>query len=156
MLIVLYAFFAVVAIAFLALFMKFFGLWFRALLSGAPVGPAKLVGMWLRRVKPGVVVDSRIMLTKAGIPLDTDLLETHYLAGGDVLKVSRSLVAANKANIPLPFGEAAAIDLAGRDVLEAVKMSVTRRATTSSTRPVTTPLPRRASRSRKTCSTAVQ
>jgi uncharacterized protein YqfA (UPF0365 family) len=80
--------------------------------------------MWLRHVNLGVVVDSRIMLTKAGIDVSSDMLETHFLARGDVLKVSRALVAANKANIPLPFQRAAAIDLAGRDVLEAVRTSV--------------------------------
>jgi len=80
--------------------------------------------MWIRKVSPAVIVDSRIMLKKAGIPLDTDLLETHYLARGNVLRVSMALVAANKANIPLSFQRAAAIDLAGRDVLDAVKTSV--------------------------------
>jgi uncharacterized protein YqfA (UPF0365 family) len=113
-----------VALGFLILFFRFFGLWFRALLSGAYVGMGKLIGMWLRHVNAGIIVDSRIMLTKAGIPVDSDMLETHFLARGDVMKVSRALVAANKANIPLPFQRAAAIDLAGRDVLEAVKTSV--------------------------------
>jgi uncharacterized protein YqfA (UPF0365 family) len=70
------------------------------------------------------MVDSRIMLTKAGIQVDSDQLETHYLAGGDVIRVSKALIAANKANIPLNFQRAAAIDLAGRDVLDAVKTSV--------------------------------
>ncbi|MEJ5188883.1 flotillin-like protein FloA [Treponema sp. J25] len=114
----------VIALGFLLLFFKFFGLWFRSLLSGAPVGMGKLIGMWLRHVNANVIVEARIMLTKAGIEVPTDLLETHYLARGDVMKVSRALVAANKANIPLPFQRAAAIDLAGRDVLEAVKTSV--------------------------------
>jgi uncharacterized protein YqfA (UPF0365 family) len=112
------------ALGFLILFFRFFGLWFRALLSGAYVGMGKLIGMWLRHVNPGVIVDSRIMLSKAGIDVNSDLLETHFLARGDVLKVSRALVAANKADIPLPFQRAAAIDLAGRDVLDAVKTSV--------------------------------
>lgn len=124
MIVVLYVFLAIVAITFIILFIKFFGLWFRALLSGAPVGVLKLIGMWLRKVSPSVIVDSRIMLTKAGIPLDTDLLETHFLARGNVLRVCMALVAANKANIPLSFQRAAAIDLAGRDVLDAVKTSV--------------------------------
>jgi uncharacterized protein YqfA (UPF0365 family) len=113
-----------IILGFLLLFFRFFGLWFRALLSGASVGMGKLIGMWLRHVNPGVIVDSRIMLSKAGIEVDSDMLETHFLARGDVLKVSRALVAANKANIPLPFQRAAAIDLAGRDVLEAVRTSV--------------------------------
>ena len=114
----------IVGMALFFLFLKFFGLWFRALLSGAPVGLGNLIGMWIRRVKPGVIVDSRIMLTKAGIELDTNLLETHYLAGGDVIKVAKAIIAASKANIPLGFQRAAAIDLAGRDVLDAVKTSV--------------------------------
>ena len=114
----------IIALGFLLLFFRFFGLWFRALLSGAYVGMGKLIGMWLRHVNPGVIVDSRIMLSKAGIEVASDMLETHFLARGDVMKVSRALVAANKANIPLPFQRAAAIDLAGRDVLEAVRTSV--------------------------------
>jgi uncharacterized protein YqfA (UPF0365 family) len=113
-----------VAFGFLVLFFRFFGLWFRALLSGSYVGMGKLIGMWLRHVNPGVIVDSKIMLSKAGIDVNSDMLETHFLARGDVIKVSRALVAANKANIPLPFQRAAAIDLAGRDVLEAVRTSV--------------------------------
>jgi uncharacterized protein YqfA (UPF0365 family) len=124
MFIVLYIVIGIAALIFIVLFIKFFGLWFRALLSGAPVGIAKLIGMWLRKVNPSVIVDSRIMLKKAGIPIETDLLETHYLARGNVLRVSMALVAANKANIPLNFQRAAAIDLAGRDVLDAVKTSV--------------------------------
>jgi uncharacterized protein YqfA (UPF0365 family) len=113
-----------VALGFLILFFRFVGLWFRALLSGAYVGMGKLIGMWLRHVNAGAIVDSRIMLSKAGIDVDSDMLETHFLARGDVLKVSRALVAANKADIPLPFQRAAAIDLAGRDVLDAVRTSV--------------------------------
>ena len=121
---ILYIFIGIVALVFVILFIKFFGLWFRALLSGAPVGIAKLIGMWIRKVSPSVIVDSRIMLKKAGIPIDTDLLETHYLARGNVFRVAMALVAANKANIPLSFQRATAIDLAGRDVLDAVKTSV--------------------------------
>lgn len=122
--IILYVVLGIVALGILFLFIKFFGLWFRALLSGAPVGLARLIGMWLRNVSPATIVDSRIILVKAGIPMESELLETHYLASGDVRRVSQSLVAANKANIPLDFQRAAAIDLAGRDVLEAVKTSV--------------------------------
>ncbi len=101
--IALYAVIALVALGILVLFFKFFGLWFRALLSGAPVGMGRLVGMWLRHVNASVIVDARIMLTKAGIKVDTDMLETHFLSRGNVQKVSLALVAANKANIPLPF-----------------------------------------------------
>jgi uncharacterized protein YqfA (UPF0365 family) len=121
---ILLAVVGLVALGFLLLFFRFFGLWFRALLSGASVGMGKLIGMWLRHVNAGIIVDSRIMLSKAGIDVDSDMLETHFLARGNVFKVSQALVAANKANIPLPFQRAAAIDLAGRDVLEAVKTSV--------------------------------
>ena len=122
--IILYVLVAVVAIAFIAIFLKFFGLWFRALLSGAHIAIGRLIGMWIRRVKGRLIVDSRIMLTKAGIKVDSDQLETHYLAGGDVIRVSKALIAASKANIPLTFQRATAIDLAGRDVLDAVKTSV--------------------------------
>ena len=122
--IVIFVLAGIVGMALIVLFIKFFGLWFRALLSGAPVGLGNLVGMWIRRVRPSVIVDSRIMLTKAGIELDTNQLETHFLAGGDVIKVAKAIIAATKANIPLSFQRAAAIDLAGRDVLDAVRTSV--------------------------------
>ena len=121
---IVYIILGVIALAILALFIRFFGLWFRALLSGAHISIGQLIGMWIRRVNSRVIVDSRIMLTKAGIITDSDLLETHFLAGGDVIRVSKSLIAANKANIPLDFKRATAIDLAGRDVLDAVKTSV--------------------------------
>ena len=107
-----------------SIFLKYFQLWLRAYLSGAPVNVFNLIGMSLRRVSTSTIVDCRIMLSKAGIPIDTNMLEAHYLARGDVVRVCRALIAANKANIPLPFQRAAAIDLAGRDVLEAVKTSV--------------------------------
>jgi uncharacterized protein YqfA (UPF0365 family) len=122
--IILYVLVAIVAIAFIAIFLKFFGLWFRALLSGAHISIGQLIGMWIRRVRGRLIVDSRIMLAKAGIDVDSDQLETHYLAGGDVIRVSKALIAASKANIPLNFQRATAIDLAGRDVLDAVKTSV--------------------------------
>jgi uncharacterized protein YqfA (UPF0365 family) len=122
--IILYVLVAIVGIAFIAIFLKFFGLWFRALLSGAHISIGQLIGMWIRRVKGRLIVDSRIMLAKAGIKVDSDQLETHYLAGGDVIRVSKALIAASKANIPLNFQRATAIDLAGRDVLDAVKTSV--------------------------------
>ncbi len=121
---VAYILIGILILVFVAFFLKFFGLWFRALLSGAPIKLSRLIGMWIRRVKAGIIVDSRIMLTKAGIEIDSDLLETHYLAGGDVIRVSKALIAANKAGIHLDFKKAAAIDLAGRDVLDAVKTSV--------------------------------
>ena len=115
---------AVFALIFLVVLIKFFGLWLRALVSGAKVGLGRLVGMWIRKVNTKIIVDSRIVLVKGGLPIHTDLLETHYLTCGDVVRVSRALVAASKAKIDLPFERAAAIDLAGRDVLDAVKTSV--------------------------------
>ena len=122
--IVAYILVGILVLVVIAFFLKFFGLWFRALLSGAPIKLSRLIGMWIRKVKASIIVDSRIMLTKAGLGIDSDLLETHYLAGGDVIRVSKALIAANKAGINLDFKKAAAIDLAGRDVLDAVKTSV--------------------------------
>ena len=80
--------------------------------------------MRLRRIPPPLIINSLVSARKAGIDLDTNVLEAHYLAGGDVNKVVLALIAADKANIDLEFQRAAAIDLAGRDVLDAVKMSV--------------------------------
>lgn len=102
----------------------FFRMWLRALLSGARVSFASLLGMSLRKVNPSVIVDSRIMAVKAGLNISTNELETHYLAGGNVVNVAKALIAANKANILLSFQQATAIDLAGRDVLDAVRTSV--------------------------------
>jgi uncharacterized protein YqfA (UPF0365 family) len=99
-------------------------LWVAAWSSGAYVGLVTLVGMRLRRVPPGTVVTARISAVKAGLPISIDDLEAHYLAGGNVVRVVNALISADKANIDMPFKRAAAIDLAGRDVLEAVKMSV--------------------------------
>jgi len=103
---------------------SFFGIWLRARLAEAPVGFLKLLGMKLRRVNPAVIVDTRVMAMKAGISLTTDELEAHYLAGGNVVSVVRALIAASKANINLSFKKGTAIDLAGRDVFDAVQTSV--------------------------------
>lgn len=100
------------------------GLFIQALVAGAPVGIFDLVGMRLRGVDPKVIVNSRIAAVKAGIPLTSNQLETHYLARGNVARVVQALISADKANINLGFQRACAIDLAGRDVLEAVKMTV--------------------------------
>ena len=105
-------------------FIMYFNLWIQALTSGAKVSLIQIVMMRLRKVRPSVIVESRIMAVKAGIEASTNDLETHYLAGGNVVRVVQALVAANKANIPLDFQKATAIDLAGRDVLEAVQTSV--------------------------------
>ncbi len=99
-------------------------LWVQALVSGAHVGILNIVFMRFRKVPPKLIVESLIMAVKAGITLDTDGLESHYLAGGNVTRVVQALIAADKANIDLKFNRAAAIDLAGRNVLEAVQMSV--------------------------------
>jgi uncharacterized protein YqfA (UPF0365 family) len=104
--------------------LTYFRLWLRAWLSEASVGWLQLVGMSLRKVNPTVIVDSRIMAVKAGLNITTNELETHYLASGNVMKVVQALIAANKANIDLTFQQATAIDLAGRDVLDAVRTSV--------------------------------
>ncbi len=99
-------------------------LWVQALVSGAKVGLFNIVFMKFRKVPPKLIVKAKIMAVKAGIEITTDELESHFLAGGDVMRVVQALIAADKANIDLKFKRAAAIDLAGRNVLEAVQMSV--------------------------------
>lgn len=100
-------------------------LWMQALISGARVGLFNIVFMRFRKVPPKLIVEAKIMAVKAGLSsLTSDELESHFLAGGNVTRVIKALIAADKANIPLPFKRAAAIDLAGRNVLEAVQMSV--------------------------------
>ncbi|HVQ74391.1 MAG TPA: flotillin-like protein FloA [Candidatus Binatia bacterium] len=99
-------------------------LWIAAWASGAYVGLFNLIAMRFRRVPPGVVVTARISAVKAGLDISVNDLEAHYLAGGNVVRVVHAMISADKANIAMPFKRAAAIDLAGRDVLEAVKMSV--------------------------------
>lgn len=117
---------ASLVIIFLILFFTFIplGLWISALAAGVKVGIFNLIGMRLRRVTPSRIVLPLIKSTKAGMELSSNQLEAHYLAGGNVDKVVDALIAAHRANIDLLFEKAAAIDLAGRDVLEAVKMSV--------------------------------
>lgn len=100
------------------------GLWFTALVSGVRISLLQLVLMRWRRVPPRIIVNSLIAATKAGIPLKRDDLEAHLLAGGQVQSVVNALISADKANIELDFKTATAIDLAGRDVFEAVQMSV--------------------------------
>lgn len=100
------------------------GLWFTALLSGVRVSLIQLIFMRWRKVPPKVIVGAMISATKAGLKVTRDQLEAHYLAGGHVNAVINALISADKANIDLPFNMATAIDLAGRDVLEAVQMSV--------------------------------
>lgn len=100
------------------------GLWITALFAGVRVTIGELIGMRIRKVPPGVIVNSLITATKAGLQLSTRELETHFLAGGNVPNVIRALISADKANISLSFKQATAIDLAGRDVFEAVQISV--------------------------------
>lgn len=100
------------------------GLWFQALVSGVRISLLQLIFMRWRKVPPSIIVGSLIEGTKAGIIVLRDDLEAHYLAGGRVTQVVHALVSAAKANIDLPFNMATAIDLAGRDVFEAVQMSV--------------------------------
>ena len=100
------------------------GLWISALAANVKLSVFNLVGMKLRRVRPNFIVLPLIKSTKAGILLQVNQLEAHFLAGGNVDRVVDALIAAQRAGIELPFPKAAAIDLAGRDVLEAVKMSV--------------------------------
>lgn len=100
-------------------------LWITAIFSGVRVNLLDLAFMRFRKVPPSLIVKSLILATKAGIKdIDTALLETHYLANGNLVNVIKALIVADKANIPLNFKHATAIDLAGRDVLEAVQVSV--------------------------------
>jgi len=113
-------------IVLLLVFLYFFpiSLWITALFSGVRISLLELVFMRIRKVPPSLIVNSMITATKAGIPLTSEELETHYLAGGNVPRVIKALISADKANIPLSFKQATAIDLAGRDVFEAVTTSV--------------------------------
>ncbi|KAF1683789.1 flotillin-like protein FloA [Veillonella sp. R32] len=114
------------AIVVISLFFHFvpLGLWISALAAGVNVGIFTLIGMRLRRVSPSKIVLPLVKANKAGLTVNVNQLEAHYLAGGDVDRVVDALIAAERASIPLTFERAAAIDLAGRDVLEAVQMSV--------------------------------
>ncbi len=117
---------ALLIIIFLILFFTFIpvGLWVTAYFSGVKIGITTLIGMRLRRVVPSRIVVPMIKATKAGLAIEIDKLEAHYLAGGNVNTLVDALIAAQRANIDLPFERAAAIDLAGRNVLEAVQVSV--------------------------------
>ena len=99
--------------------------WFIALISGAHVSMTRLIGMRMRRIKVGPIIDAYIQARKAGIAIDIVDLEAHYMAGGDIEKIIVALISAHSAKIPLSVDQAKAIDLAGRDVAKAVKMCVT-------------------------------
>lgn len=118
-----------IAIGIIILLMLFFtfvpiGLWITAFFAGVKVKITTLIGMRLRRVVPSRIINPMIKATKAGLDINIDDLESHYLAGGNVNTLVDALIAAQRANIPLVFERAAAIDLAGRNVLEAVQVSV--------------------------------
>lgn len=101
------------------------GLWITSRFSGVSISMARLVAMRLRKVSPRVIVSALIKSHQAGIDLNADDLESHYLSGGDIDQVVNALIAAERANLDLDFQKAAAINLAGRDVLNAVQVSVT-------------------------------
>jgi len=114
----------IAVLIFLALVIKFFRLWLQAKLCRADVKFSELIGMWLRKVDIRTIVLSKITAIQAGLSLTTQDLESHFLAGGRVPNVVRALIAANRANIELTLKTATAIDLAGRDILDAVQTSV--------------------------------
>lgn len=115
----------VVVVVILSILGKFLSLWFQAFVSGTPIPLLNIIGMSLRKIPPRVIVNARINLFKAGLKdITVADLETHFLAGGNVPRVAEALIAADKANIPLDWRRATAIDLAGRDIKAAVQTSV--------------------------------
>ncbi|WP_075097181.1 flotillin-like protein FloA [Planctomyces sp. SH-PL14] len=118
-------FLVLLLIIFTIIFAKYFKLWLRAFVTRARINPASLVFMSLRKVNPNTIVDAKISAVQAGLQdISTGALEAHYLAGGNVQRVVRALIAAHRARIDLDWDTASAIDLAGRDVLDAVRTSV--------------------------------
>jgi uncharacterized protein YqfA (UPF0365 family) len=121
---------ALLSLLFVAAGVKYGTLWFQAYMCRADVSLLSLIGMSLRQVKPGMIVTAKIMGQQAGLNINrqqgmsTARLEAHFLAGGDVTRVLQAIIAAHRAGIDLDFDRAAAIDLAGRDVLDAVRTSV--------------------------------
>ena len=114
----------VVALVFFVIISQFVGLYIRSYVSGASVSLVDLIGMRLRKVNTLAIVNSRIQAHRAGLQISTAEMESHYLAGGNVQRVINAMIAATKANIDLPWKTATAIDLAGRDILDAVQTSV--------------------------------
>lgn len=116
---------AILAIVLLTILGKFIGLWFQAFVSGTPISIFNIIGMSLRKIPPRIIVSTRILAFKAGLKqISVADLETHYLAGGHVIDVVSAMIAADKANIPLDWKRATAIDLAGRNVRAAIETSV--------------------------------
>src|SRR5580692_5889804 len=118
-------FVAIMALVVLFMFARYFKLWLRVFVSRARIGPFALIGMSLRKVNPQVVAETKIMAVQAGLAdITTNAIEAHYLAGGNIRRVVQALIAAHRARIDLNWDTASAIDLAGRNVLEAVQTSV--------------------------------
>jgi len=114
----------IVAFVFLGLLFTYGRLWINSIAAGAGIGLVNLFMMSLRRVPPAMIVRNRIAVVKSGLDISTDQMEAHFLAGGDVQRVVEALIAASKADIPLDWKKACAIDLAGRDIKAAVQTSV--------------------------------
>ena len=123
--VVFFAFLALVVLILFIFIARFIGLYIQGMLARAEVGLIQILMMWLRKVNPAVIVRAKIMAVQSGIsPISARDMEAHYLAGGNVLNVTRALIASNRAGLTLDFKIATGIDLAGRDVLEAVRTCV--------------------------------
>lgn len=123
-LVALFVVLGLLALVFLVVVFKYVGLYVQALFAQAGIGLFEMIAMSLRKVPPALIVRAKVMAVQAGLPVATRDLEAHYLAGGRVDKVIRALIAAHRAGLPLDFKQAAGIDLAGRDVLDAIQTSV--------------------------------
>ncbi len=116
---------ALIAVVLFMMILRYASLWFQAFVSGAPISLFNIIGISLRKIPPRIILNARITSYKAGLKqITVSDLETHYLAGGNIINVVRAMIASDKANFPLTWRQATAIDLAGRDLLEAVKTSV--------------------------------
>ena len=124
-------FLAIIGLVVLSIVGKFIALWFQAFVSGTPISLFNIIGMSLRKIPPKIIVNARIVSYKAGLKgISVADLETHFLAGGRVQNVVEAMIAADKANIPIDWRQATAIDLAGRDLKEAVQTPFTQRLLT--------------------------
>jgi uncharacterized protein YqfA (UPF0365 family) len=117
-------FLVIILVILLLLFFRFLRLWVQCVLTGAKIGPLDFLGMWLRNVDYSMIVRQKIAMVQANVQISTRELEAHYLSRGNVPKTATAVIAAHKAGMDLPWRTAAAIDLAGRDILDAVKTSV--------------------------------
>src|SRR5580704_1139800 len=122
---ILLLFIAALAILILTMVGRYVSLWFQAFVSGTPISLFNIIGMSLRKMPPRLIVTAHINAFKAGLKnISVNDVETHFLAGGHIHDIVRAMIAADKANIPLDWRQATAIDLAGRDLFEAVRTSV--------------------------------